>query len=87
MAGRLSATGITGLRIAIVSLVLGSAAVACYAKGQPVPDEASAVQVAEKVLVPIYGRKQVESERPFTAKLSGNVWIVYGYLLSVIHGK
>jgi len=68
------------VRIATVSLVLVSAAVACYAKGQPVLDEASAVKVAENVLVTTYGRKQVESERPYTATLSGNVWVVYGYL-------
>jgi hypothetical protein len=45
-----------------------------------VPDSATAVQIAEAVLIPIYGKKQIESERPFTAKLEGNVWTVGGTL-------
>ncbi len=52
----------------------------CFAKDHFVPDEASAVKLAEKVLMSTYGRKQIESERPFTARLNGNVWAVYGYL-------
>ena len=68
------------MRIAILSLVVGSLTVPCHARGRPVPDEATAIQVAEKVLIPIYGRKQIESEQPFTARLDGNVWTVCGYL-------
>lgn len=45
-----------------------------------VPDKATAVRVAEAILVPIYGEKQVESERPFYAELSGNIWTVTGHL-------
>jgi hypothetical protein len=45
-----------------------------------VPDSATAVKIAEAVLIPVYGEKQVESERPFTAKLEENVWTVYGTL-------
>jgi hypothetical protein len=70
----------TVLRIAVLSLAVGSTALTSQACNHPVPDEASAVRVAEKVLIPIYGRKQIESERPFTAKLHGNVWVVDGYL-------
>jgi hypothetical protein len=51
-----------------------------FATNDAVPDKASAVRVAEKVLIPIYGLKQIESERPFTAKLQGEVWVVDGYL-------
>jgi hypothetical protein len=47
---------------------------------QSVPDEATAIRVAESALVPVYGRKQIESELPFTAKLSGNIWTVTGHL-------
>jgi len=32
-----------------------------------VPDSASAIQIGEAVLIPIYGKKQIESEKPFTA--------------------
>jgi hypothetical protein len=45
-----------------------------------VPDARTAVQVAEAVLVPIYGKKQIESERPFTATLKNDVWTVAGSL-------
>jgi len=45
-----------------------------------VPDSATAIKIAEAVLVPIYGQKQIESERPFTAKLEKDVWIVNGTL-------
>ena len=45
-----------------------------------VPDEATAVRVAEAVLIPVYGAKQIESERPFTAKLKNGVWTVEGTL-------
>jgi NTF2 fold immunity protein len=45
-----------------------------------VPDSATAVQIAEAVLVPIYGKKQIESEKPFTATLEGDVWTVGGTL-------
>ena len=45
-----------------------------------VPDEATAIRIAEAVLIPIYGEKKVVSERPFSAKLKGHVWHVEGYL-------
>jgi NTF2 fold immunity protein len=45
-----------------------------------VPDSETAVKIAEAVLVPVYGKKQIESERPFTAKLKDGVWRVSGTL-------
>jgi hypothetical protein len=39
-----------------------------------------AVAVAAAVLIPVYGRKQIASERPFKAELSGGVWDVNGSL-------
>ena len=45
-----------------------------------VPDSKTAVKIAEAVLIPVYGEKQIESERPFTAKLKDGVWTVYGTL-------
>ena len=45
-----------------------------------VPDAATAVQIAEAVLVPVYGKKQIESEKPLTAKLENDVWTVSGTL-------
>ena len=45
-----------------------------------VPSSDTAVQIAEAVLIPVYGKKQIESERPFSAKLKDGVWTVSGTL-------
>ena len=45
-----------------------------------VPDEATAIRIAEAVFIPIYGEKHMKSERPFHARLDGEYWIVYGSL-------
>jgi hypothetical protein len=45
-----------------------------------VPDSKTAVSVAEAVLIPVYGTKQIESERPFKATLKDGVWTVAGTL-------
>ena len=51
-----------------------------------IPDQATALRVAEAILIPIYGREQVESERPFSVELSGNTWKVEGHLASGTDG-
>jgi|SRR5882762_12847 hypothetical protein len=45
-----------------------------------VPDAKTAVKIGEAVLIPVYGEKQIDSERPFIAKLHGDVWTVAGTL-------
>ena len=45
-----------------------------------VPDAATAAAVAEAVLIPVYGQRDIASERPFTARLRGEVWTVEGTL-------
>jgi len=45
-----------------------------------VPDSYTAVKIAEAVLVPVFGKKLIESEEPFTAELKDNVWTVSGTL-------
>src|SRR5205807_713016 len=45
-----------------------------------VPDSQTAVKIAEAVLIPVYGEKQVKSERPFTARLNHDVWTITGTL-------
>ena len=45
-----------------------------------VPNAETAVRVAEAVLIPVYGEKQVLSERPFKATLEGDAWSVEGAL-------
>ncbi len=45
-----------------------------------VPDAKTASAISEAVLIPVYGKKQVESEKPFSAKLKNGVWTVAGTL-------
>jgi hypothetical protein len=45
-----------------------------------VPDSATALRVGEAVLVPVYGVKHIESEKPFTATLKHDVWTIQGTL-------
>ncbi|SEO31600.1 NTF2 fold immunity protein [Mucilaginibacter gossypiicola] len=42
-----------------------------------VPDEKTAIKIAEAVWLPIYG-ESIYQERPFTATLNNGVWYVYG---------
>ena len=46
-------------------------------RAQPyVPDESTAIAIAEAVLWPIFGVQLVEQIKPFTATRDGNVWRV-----------
>lgn len=51
-----------------------------------VPDNVTAIAIAEAVLIPIYGRKATEAERPYVAKLQGSVWVVQGTVASGPNG-
>jgi hypothetical protein len=43
-----------------------------------VPLETTAKQIAEAVLVPIYGQKLISAQKPFKVVLKDGVWIVEG---------
>lgn len=43
-----------------------------------VPDAVTAIKIAMAVLIPIYGEQTIESEHPFTATLSKEVWTIAG---------
>ena len=45
-----------------------------------VPDEPTAVTIAEKALAKIYGEKKIASERPFKGILRDGIWHVGGTL-------
>ena len=66
----------------VLSLLLASSPLCQGRKSKPksVADSATAVEIAEAALVPVYGRKHIESERPFTATLNNGVWTVHGTL-------
>ena len=58
-----------------------------------VPDERTAVAIAEAILIPIYGEKAVHDQRPYEVKLVDKRWIVTGSLrgggspTSTVEGK
>nr|WP_229426294.1 NTF2 fold immunity protein [Pseudoduganella violacea] len=43
-----------------------------------VPDAATAISIAVAVWNPIYGEKQIASEKPYNAILKGGLWTVTG---------
>src|SRR5262245_29702002 len=43
-----------------------------------VPDEVTAIRIAEAILVPIYGERILAKQRPLIANLVGDVWKVSG---------
>jgi hypothetical protein len=45
-----------------------------------VPDAETAIQIALAVWLSIYGKKQIDSEKPYTATLKDGVWTVSGSL-------
>jgi hypothetical protein len=45
-----------------------------------VPDAAAALSIAEPALIKVYGKRQINDERPLTATLDEGVWNVYGTL-------
>ena len=61
-------------------LIVLSSAQGYRPKSGYVPDSATAVKIAEAVLVPVYGEKQTLAERPFTATLKEDVWTIEGTL-------
>jgi len=65
------------LVVAALAVVLATCAAVSQNK---VTDADTAVKVAEKALVRVYGKKKIESERPFTATLDKGVWTVAGTL-------
>jgi hypothetical protein len=45
-----------------------------------VPDAASALSIAEPALIKVYGKRQIDYERPLTATLDDGIWSVSGTL-------
>jgi NTF2 fold immunity protein of polymorphic toxin system component len=79
---------ITFTRFALI-LLLSAGMVMAYSQMKPgkvgfipkngfVPSAEVAQAIAEAVLLPVYGKETVISERPFKATLHGGVWIITG---------
>ena len=45
-----------------------------------VPDAAAALKIAERILIKTYGKSQIDYERPLSARLVKDVWIINGTL-------
>ena len=45
-----------------------------------VPNEKTAASIAEAILIPIYGDKQIQSQKPFRVTLHNNIWLIEGAL-------
>ncbi|MDP3732228.1 MAG: NTF2 fold immunity protein [Candidatus Omnitrophota bacterium] len=45
-----------------------------------VPDEETAIKIAVAVWTPIYGKEEIESEKPYKATLKDGIWYVIGSL-------
>jgi NTF2 fold immunity protein len=51
-----------------------------------VPDEVTAIRIAEAVAIAQWGEKQISTERPFKARLRGAIWTVKGTLPKLVPG-
>jgi hypothetical protein len=75
---------VLALALMALTLVAGSAQTqpepSFHPKDGFVPNAETAVKIAEAVLIPVYGEKQILSERPFKAELHEEVWTVEGTL-------
>jgi hypothetical protein len=45
-----------------------------------VPDKDTAIAIAYAIAVPVFGRKDMDEEKPFRAELNDGVWMVLGTL-------
>jgi hypothetical protein len=68
------------LTLSSVFAIVALAAPQDSTKREYVPNSETAVVIAEAVLIPVYGKKLIESERPFRATLKDDVWTVAGTL-------
>ena len=50
------------------------------------PDEKTAVRIAVRVWIPIYGEKQIEKGKPHHAFLTNGIWTVEGSLARNVIG-
>jgi hypothetical protein len=73
------------MKPAILAAVLLMALSSSTQNSQPstnirVPDEAAALRIAAPALIRVYGKRQIDYERPLTAVLENGVWKVHGTL-------
>jgi hypothetical protein len=83
---KLLRTLLTVLLVGLFALPVASQQHSYRPKNGFVPDEKTAIRIAEAVLTAIYGEKQIKSEEPFSAKLHNEVWTVEGAIAEGVDG-
>jgi hypothetical protein len=73
-----SSRWLSGLAVGLVVSSYAYGGTSYVAPNGFVPDAATAIRVAEAILLPIYGEEKVLSERPFRASLGAGVWTIQG---------
>lgn len=74
-------TLVLGLLFAFLAAVaFGQSSNSRFPKAGAVPDEATAIKIAEAVLLPVYGEDLINKERPLHARYDKGIWTVYGTL-------
>lgn len=68
------------LALILVPLLHGSMAESKLPSKGIVPDEGTAVKVAEAIFLPVFGQEEVTEFLPYHAQLRDGVWTVYGTL-------
>jgi hypothetical protein len=72
---------ISGATIAAPQVVEGERSDSSFKpKRGYVPDEQTAIAIAVAVWTPIYGKEQIENEKPYHATLNHGIWSVTGSL-------
>jgi hypothetical protein len=74
------------MKTTLIGVIFATALVPVVAQGPQVPasvrvpDAATALRIAEPALVKVYGKEQIDYERPLIAELKNGVWNVSGML-------
>ena len=70
---------VAGALTLICTSLLGQNVPALFDRpGGLVPDEQTAIKVAEAILFPIYGEQHIRGEKPYVAKLADGKWTIDG---------
>ena len=67
----------------VATLAFATSATAIASKPAPdglVPDEETAIAVAEAILFRIYGKENIRSQRPYKVTLTDGEWYLFGSL-------
>jgi len=84
------------ITFSLLLLLLVGTNVVCFGEAQKhnykpavgyVPDEETAINIAVAVWSPIYGKEQIQNEKPYKANLKNGIWYVSGLLPEAKKGE